>query len=101
MKFTREDAITLYKSEWWRNLKEEHIVRVQLFEDRLCMPMDLFHAALEKVLDRPVYSHEFAFPERLQKEYLGEKPKPTPKEILELIPMDKRIILWTKKRSEV
>jgi len=40
-------------------LRDEEIVKFQLFQDCLAIPFDRFHAAIEKVLKRPVYTHEF------------------------------------------
>jgi hypothetical protein len=88
-----EDAKALYDSEWWKECTPEKIVSFQLFTVRLCMPFDLFHEAMEKVLDRPVWTHEFAFAEQLQAEFLKEKPAPSFQEILELIPEEKRVVI--------
>ena len=57
------------------------------------MPFSVFHEAVEKVLDRPVWTHEFALPERLRAEMLGERSAPTFKEILDLIPAEKKIVI--------
>ena len=58
---TREQAIEMYNSNWWLSKSPQEIVKFQMNEDLLCMPFDLFHAAVEEVLDRSVYTHEFAF----------------------------------------
>jgi hypothetical protein len=57
------------------------------------MDFGRFHEAIEAVLKRPVFTHEFAYRENIVKEYLGEKPMPTLDEIIELIPAEKRIII--------
>ena len=57
------------------------------------MPFGVFHEAIEKVLNRSVWTHEFAFRDQMIKEYLGEKPAPSFEEILALIPADKLIIV--------
>ena len=46
---------------------------------------------MEAVLGRPVFTHEFAFKEKLQGELGGEKEAPTFEEILALIPEGKRV----------
>ena len=92
-KLTYEQAVELVNSEWWKECSPEKIVEFQLFTVRLCMPFDLFHEAMEKVLDRPVWTHEFAFAEQLQAEFLKEKPAPSFQEILELIPEEKRVVI--------
>lgn len=66
----------------------------QLFEPLLCMPFDIFHEAVEKTLNRSVFTHEFGLNWKgLQKEILGEKDPPTFTEIIDLIPEEKRIII--------
>ena len=71
---SKEEAIEMYDSGWWKEATDNTIVAFQLFEDRLCLPFDEFHRAIEEVLRRPVYTHEFAFKEELQKEYLTQRP---------------------------
>lgn len=51
---TERQAIDLYDSGFWESMTEEERVKFQLFEDRLCMPFPVFHAAVEEVLGRPV-----------------------------------------------
>lgn len=92
-KITGKQARELYNSEFYKKLSHYDIVKFQLFEPMLCMPFDIFHEAVEKVLKRPVFTHEFAFIDSLKKEFLGEKTPPTFKEIMDLIPEDKRIIV--------
>lgn len=88
---TRERAIELAKSGWWKGLPAEAIVAFQLYEPLLCMDFGDFHEAVEKALGRPVWTHEFAST-RLQEEFEGKKPKPSMAEILSLIPEDKRVL---------
>jgi len=91
---TREEAIALADSGWWEHLSDFERAKFQLFEDKLCMPFEVFHKSVEKALDRPVWTHEFGLNhEGLKKELLGDAPAPTMQEILDLIPEDKRIIL--------
>lgn len=66
-------AIELANSKWWENLTPREIVQFQLFSKELCMPFDVFHEALEKALDRSVWTHELAKPGILQSEFLGEE----------------------------
>jgi len=91
---TKEQVIAFADSGIWKGWTNEQIVRFQLFQRKMCMPFSRFHEALEDVLKRPVYTHEFAFnPGGIELEYLGEKEPPTFNEIIEMIPEDKRIIL--------
>lgn len=91
--FTREQAIAFGDAKLYEKMSDREKVELQLFQEKLCMPFDVFHEAIEKVLGRPVYTHEFAFIEELQKEFLGEKEPPTLEEILSLIPNGKLIVL--------
>ncbi len=93
MGLTQEEAIALSKTEFWKDMSLRERAEFQLFEDRLCMPFDVFHEAIEKTLGRPVMTHEFAFIDQIRREFLGQKPSPTFQEILELIPADKRVVL--------
>jgi hypothetical protein len=67
---TREEAVDLANTNWWVELSAVEIVRFQLFEARLCMPIDVFHAAVETALRIPVFTHDFANPERLERRFL-------------------------------
>ena len=69
------------------------IAEFQIEQKLLCMPFAVFHEAMEKALDRPVFTHEFAFVDNLKKELYGEKEPPTFEEICALIPKEKLMIL--------
>jgi len=83
---TKKQAIELAKSGKMDNLTDEEIVKFQLYQSKLAMDFSRFHEATEKVLGRPVFTHEFARMDLLQAEYEKTKPAPTFKEILSLIP---------------
>ena len=96
MKLTKEQAITLYNSGWWKGISAHDIVMFQLFEEtvRICIPFEKFHKAMEEVLDRSVYIHEFGLNIKgLRKEFLGDIQAPTLKEIINLIPKEKRVLI--------
>lgn len=93
---TQEQAIAIYNSGVWKSCTDEEIVRFQLFQDCLALPFGRFHEAVEKVLGRAVFTHEFAYRDELIREFLGGKPAPTFEEIMNLIPEEKRIILAVK-----
>lgn len=71
---TYEEAMAKIETKWWEDKTYKEIVDFQLYEERLCCPLSVFQEAMEKVLDRPVYTHEFADFEALQNEYEGKKP---------------------------
>lgn len=90
---TQQQAIDMANSKIWQTWTDDQIVRFQLFQKKLCMDFDRFHEAIENVLKRSVFTHEFASPDLIKEEYLGSRPVPTFAEILEMIPLEKRIII--------
>jgi hypothetical protein len=69
---THEEAVALFDSKAWEAWTDFQRVEFQLFEERLCMPFGVFHEAVEKVLGRSVFSHEFgitAAVEAMRKEF--------------------------------
>jgi len=91
---TKEQAIALYDSEFWKDMSYRAQAEFQMNTNRLCMPFDVFHEAMEKTLGRSVWTHEFGLnPEGLRKELTGEAEPPTFQEIINLIPKDKRMIV--------
>lgn len=90
----RAAALALANSQWWEGKSPRDIAKFQLFTAELCMPFAVFHEALEKALNRPVWTHELAMGyDGLCLELIGEKDPPSMQEILDLIPEDKRIIV--------
>lgn len=66
---TKEEAIMIANSEWYLNCSDIEITAFQVYEEKLCMPFDIFHEAVETSLGRPVWTHEFADIYKLQKEF--------------------------------
>lgn len=90
---TKEQALKLAESKFWEKMTFEERAKFQIFEEKLCMPFDVFHEAVEKTLGRPVWTHEFGLDiDGLRREIMGGRPAPTMDEILNLIPADKRVI---------
>ena len=69
----KEEAIKLYNSKWWEGKTAKEVVDFQLYEEKLCIEFSAFHKAIEKVLGRPVFTHEFADQKALQEEYEGKR----------------------------
>ena len=91
---TKNEAMALYESKFWEQMSFRDRALFQMFEDKLCMPISVFHESIEEALGRPVFTHEFGLnSEGLQRELLGEAPAPTIDDILALIPEGKRIVL--------
>lgn len=83
--FTAEEAQQLSEMRWYESKPPIEIAGFQLFEDRLCMPPEVFHTALESALGRTVRPDELSCRrQELQAEYqavcLGittqERPEP-------------------------
>lgn len=93
---TTEEAVKLAETGWWTKVSAEEAAMFQLFERHLCMPFADFHAGVEKLLGRGVWSHEFAFadqPGGLREQALGKAVAPTFDQILGLIPEHLRVIV--------
>lgn len=90
---TKEQALAFFENKLYEGWTDRQIAEFQIEQDRLCMPFDVFHKAIEKTLDRPVFTHEFAFADNLKKELYGEKEPPTFEEICASIPKEKLILI--------
>ena len=91
---TKEEAIALGETKFWEKMTPREIATFQMYEDKLCMPFDVFHKAIEEALGRPVWTHEFGLNrEGLRKELTGDAPAPSMEDILNLIPAEKRIVV--------
>lgn len=91
---TKEEAIALGETKFWEKMTPREIATFQIYEDRLCMPVEVFHKAIEETLGRPVWTHEFGLNrEGLMKELAGDAPAPSMEDILNLIPAEKRIVV--------
>jgi hypothetical protein len=91
---TSEQAIRLANSNFWEQMSFREIAEFQISEERLCMPFEIFHNAVEKTIGRPVFTHEFGLNiEGLRKEIFGNRNPPSFDEIINLIPEDKRFIV--------
>ena len=94
---TKELAYIIAESEVWRNWSDEEIVEFQLIHNRLCIPFGVFHGAVEKVLGRRVWIHEFGWNyDGLVEEFFGMRQKPDFRSILDLIPENKRYVSYLK-----
>ena len=73
-------------------MTKKEMVLDQLKEGVLKVPFSQFHADLQEVLDRPVWTHELALNyQGIIDELEGKVEAPTLSEIVSLIPADKRV----------
>lgn len=95
--FTKEEARAILESRAWTKWTDNQILRLQLFQENLCMPFGTFHCALERYLGRPVYTHTIEHQRsRLLLEFLGNNMAPTLEEIMLLVPAN-----ITRKNSSI
>lgn len=96
-----EEAIKMCQSKVWETWTDEKIAWFQIHQKKVCVPFDVFHRAVEHVLGRPVFTHEFGFNyDGLVSEMEGKIPKPTFEDIINLVPKDKRILIFTNKKED-
>ena len=97
---TRKQAIAIAENESWKPLTYRQRADLQLRGKRLCMPMSVFHEAVENALGRPVFTHEFGTNwEGLEAELFDGKEPPSFQEILDMIPRDK-VVMVVKAEGE-
>lgn len=73
---TSDEAVFSFEAGEWQGMSERERFERQLHCAFLFMPFHAFHAAAEATLNRPVFTHEFAFADRLRAELNGAKPDP-------------------------
>ena len=73
IQFTKEEAVTFTDKNLLKDITPLGIFKLQMSQKLLCMDFSTFQEATEKVLDRGVWTHEFAKPELLWDEYLGNR----------------------------
>jgi hypothetical protein len=66
---TLEQAILLSKTKFWERYTALEVVQFQLFEDRLCLPMDIYFKCLQVVFDRPFSSEDLEDVDLLRYEF--------------------------------
>jgi len=52
-------AMQKYDTRWWESREPVEVARYQVFEDILMTDFGLFHEDVEKLVGRPVYTHDF------------------------------------------
>ncbi len=74
-------------AHWWEKSgwKVEELACFQLYQEKMCLPFSFFHEGMEKLLGRPVWTHEFARPDLLKAEVEGIKEMPDFTEVMKLL----------------
>jgi hypothetical protein len=93
-KITKEQAIILEESKFWEGMSAIEIAKFQMEAQLMCIPFEIFFAALKVALGRPIFYHELGLNwHGIKAELWGEKTSPSLEEIVNLIPEEKRILL--------
>jgi hypothetical protein len=92
---TKEQAINFARSEKYLDMSHKERAILQLHQDKLCMPFDVFHESVEKTLGRPVYTHEFGVNKDGLIAELGGAEPPSLADIINMIPEEKRMLVVT------
>lgn len=82
---TEDECVAFGTGGEWQNWSDDQIGAFQLFQDRLCVPIDVFHRCIEVTLGRPVFNIEFCDIQRLRDEYLGKRPEGTFADVLRMV----------------
>lgn len=91
---SKEQAIAFSERKAYEPMTDRAKAEFQLLQDKLCMPFSVFHQAVEKTLNRPVYAHELGLNrEGLLDELCCEETPPTLEEIIEMLPAEKLVIV--------
>jgi len=88
---TKKQAVEIADRELWKKWNDKELVRMQLFQKRLLVPLDQFQMAVQRCIGRPVWTHELGMESslfRIQKDFLKEDLPPSEEEILKMIPED-------------
>jgi len=88
---TKDEAIEIAESGIWNEWSDEVLFCFGMFQQRLSFDFSKFHEATEKVLGRPVWTHEFAYRDLLIAQWLKKKPQASFSDVINLIPEEKRI----------
>ncbi len=96
---TKQEAITLHDSEFWKGMSQKDIATFQLTEERLCMPFEVFQKAMESTLGRPVFTLGLNR-DSLTRELLDGAEAPSLAEIMELIPEKMRLVVVAQRASQ-
>lgn len=91
--FSTTEAISFATEDRWEAMTPAERGLFQLRQECLCMPFDKFHEGITALLDRSVWTHEFAHPDQLWDEYTGKTPAPDFAAILAKLPDPSKVII--------
>ena len=92
--FSKEEAISFYHSDKWKELTDQELASFQLYQDFLCVPFNEFHKSVEAALGRPVFTHEFGINRQgLKDELAGKIKAPSFEQVISLLPQEKVLVV--------
>ena len=89
---TQEQAIAFSNSCAWQQMTDTERALLQINQDRLCMPFDVFQESVENTVGRPVWTHEFGIREAVEQLRIEIESKAGPsmmEHIIGLLPSNK------------
>ena len=90
----KEQAIAFAESESYKDMSHRDIAEFQINQEKMCMPFSIFHEAVEKTINRPVFTHEFGLNYKgIKAEIMDGKEPPSFEEIINLIPKEKLMMV--------
>jgi hypothetical protein len=91
---TKDEAVAFAESNSYEGMSYRQIAEFQINQKCLCMPFSKFHEAVEKTLDRSVFTHEFGMNyDGIKAEIMDGKEAPSFEDIIGLIPKEKLIVV--------
>ena len=87
-----DQAVAFYESGVWKKMTSPELAAFQIAQERLCVPFEVFHRAVEETIGRRIYVHEFSMNRGgLRVEIQGKAKCPTMAEIIAMFPVEKAI----------
>lgn len=84
--FTQFQAFKIRRSEAWKKIPPDGIVKLQLWQEYRLMPFEIFQLSMTSVLNRVVEAKELIDLDDIRIEYLKGSEPPTFEEIMDLLP---------------
>ena len=91
---SRLQITAFIKQRLWESMSWEELAKFQVTQETLCVPFDLYRNAAERTLGRPLFNLQLANGrERVKSELFGGTPPESLREVIDIIPLHKRMVL--------
>ena len=78
----------------WESMTFEELAKFQVTQETLCVPFGVYRNAAERTLGRPLLNLQLVTGrERVKGELFGGTPPESVREVIDIIPLHKRMIL--------